>query len=109
MRSDHLSNPRRGGACIYDKYSLAWKISDIRYCLLDIIVFQESIANWLCNFISSYESPSQPTDVFDQFPDNIELTLDELTNQNPFAIVVLGDFNENQGTGTNTTKRHTRN
>ena len=40
-----------------------------------------------------YQSPSQPTDIFDQFADNLELALDEVANHNPFLIVVLGDFN----------------
>ena len=68
------------------------KILDIKY-LQECIVFQVLIANKLCNFISLYRSPSQPTDIFDQFADNLELTLDEVANHNPFLIVVLGDFN----------------
>ena len=51
------------------------------------------IANKLCNFISLYRSPSQPTDIFDQFADSLELTLDEVANHNSFLIFVLGDFN----------------
>ena len=31
-----------------------------------------------------YRSPSQPTDIFDQFADNLELTLDQVANHNPF-------------------------
>ena len=31
--------------------------------------------------------------MFDQFTDNLELTLDEVANHNPFLIVVLGGFN----------------
>ena len=55
--------------------------------------FPLSIANKLCNFISLYRSPSQPTDIFDQFADNLELTLDEVANCNLFLLVVLDDFN----------------
>ena len=54
---------------------------------------QVLIANKLCNFISLYRSPSQPTDIFDQFADSLELTLDEVANHNSFLIFVLGDFN----------------
>ena len=91
VRSDHPSNSRRGGVCIYYQ-SLALKILDIKY-LQERIVFQVLIANKLCNFISLYRSPSQPTDIFDKFADNLELTLDEVANHNPFHIAVLGDFN----------------
>ena len=76
---------------------------DIKY-LQERIVFQVLIANKLCNWISLYRSPSQPTDIFDQFADNLELTLDEVGNHNPFLIVLLGDFNVIQKTGTHMTK-----
>ena len=76
---------------IYNQ-SLALKILDIKY-LQECIVFQVLIANKICNFISFYRSPSQPTDIFDQFIDNLELTLDEMAKHNPFLIVALRDFN----------------
>ena len=91
MRSDHLSNSRRVDICIYYKQSLALKTLDIKY-LQECIVFQVLIANKLCNFISLYRSPSQLTDISDQFTDNLELTLDELASHNPFLIVISGDF-----------------
>ena len=92
MRSDHPSNSKRGGVCIYYNQSLDLKKLDIKH-LQECIVFQVLIANKLCNFISLYRSPSQPTDIFDQFVDNLELTLDEVANNNPLLVVVLGDFN----------------
>ena len=92
VRSDHPSNSRQGGVCIYYNQSLALKISDIKY-LQECIVFQVLIANKLSNFISLYQSPSQTTDIFDQFSDNVQLSLDEVANHNPFLTVVLGNFN----------------
>ena len=92
VRSDHLSNSKRGGVCIYYNQSLALKILYIKY-LQECIVFQVLIANKLCNFISLYRSPSQPSDIFDQFTDNLELTLYGVANHNPFLIVALGGFN----------------
>ena len=46
-----------------------------------------------CNFISLYRSPSQSSHSFEEFPDNLQLSLDKISNQNPFLTVVLGDFN----------------
>ena len=40
-----------------------------------------------------YRSPSQPTNIFDQFANILELALDEVPNHNQFLIVVLGDLN----------------
>ena len=47
----------------------------------------------MCNFFCLYRSPSQTQDIFETFSDNLELTLDTLTNKNPFLIVAIGDFN----------------
>ena len=76
MRSEHLSNSRKSSACIYYK-PFTLKILDIKY-LQEGIVVQVLIENKLCNFISIYRSPTQPTDSFDQFVDSLELTLDEV-------------------------------
>ena len=45
------------------------------------------------NFLCFYRSPSQTRDTFESVADNLELTLDTLTNNNPFLIVGIGDFN----------------
>ena len=92
VRFDHPSNSIQGGVCIYYNQSFALKISDIKY-LQECIVFQVLIANKLSNLITLYRSPSQTTDIFDQFSDNVQLSLDEVANHNPFLIVVLGNFN----------------
>ena len=47
----------------------------------------------MCNFLYLYISPSQTRDIFETFADKLELTLDTLTNKNPFLIVAIGDFN----------------
>ena len=51
------------------------------------------ISNKLCNFISLYRSPSQSSDEFKNFVYNLDLTLETLTQKNPFLTVMIGDFN----------------
>ena len=51
------------------------------------------ISNELCNFISLYRSPSQASDEFENFVYNLDLTLEALTQKNPFLTVIVGDFN----------------
>ena len=51
------------------------------------------ISNKLCNFISLYRSPSQSSDEFENFVYNLDLTLEALTQKNPFLTVIIGDFN----------------
>ena len=47
----------------------------------------------ICNFISSYRSPSQSSGTFEDFVDNFKLILDNFANKRPYLLVVLGDFN----------------
>ena len=87
VRSDRTSSSRRGGVFIYYKQSLVFKILDTTY-LQECIVFQVSVRNKLSHFISLYQSPSQTTDLFEHFADNLEFTLDKVAGHNSFLIVV---------------------
>ena len=44
-------------------------------------------------FLSLYRSPSQSHEEFDIFLQNFESDLDYISNQNPFLVTILGDFN----------------
>ena len=57
---------------VYITKSLALKILGIKY-LQECPVFPVLIANKPSNFISLYRSASEPTDIFDQFADNLEI------------------------------------
>ena len=50
------------------------------------------ISNKLCNIISLYRPPSQSSDEFENFVYSLTLTLEVLTQKNPFLTVILGDF-----------------
>ena len=64
---------------------------DVHY-LQECLIFEILISGKSYNFISLYRSPSQSSDSFEEFADNF-LSLDKISNQNPFLTVVLGDFN----------------
>ena len=51
------------------------------------------IGNKLCNIISLYRSPSQTTDEFENFMNNLNLTLESVTEKKPFLTILLGDLN----------------
>ena len=55
--------------------------------------FEMMISNKLCKFISLYRSPSQSTDEFENFVYDLDLTLEALTQKNPFLTVITGDVN----------------
>ena len=71
--------------------------NDIHY-LQECLIFEKLIGEKSCNFILLYRSPSQSfeesfEDSFEEFADNSQLSLDKISNQIPFLMVVVGDFN----------------
>ena len=92
IRSDHPSNNKRGGICIYYKHFLPLRILNVQY-LQECINFEMKIGDKVCNFISLYRSPSQTLDNFETFSKNFELNLENIVHRNPFLVVVIGDFN----------------
>ena len=61
--------------------------------LSECILFQFQIGSTICIFVSVYRSPSQTADNFDSFLDNLKLNLDAVTDNNPFLVVAISDFN----------------
>ena len=57
------------------------------------ISFELQVVSKIWKFASLYQSPSEPSDDFEEFIDDFELTLDTLAESNSHLIVVLGDFN----------------
>ena len=51
------------------------------------------VGDKLCDFIAPYRSPSQSQDLFESFKENLELNLESAVQNNPFLVVLLGDFN----------------
>ena len=96
LKADHASNSKRGGVCVYYKSSLALRLIDAHY-LQECLIFETLIGGKSCNFISLYRSPSQSSDSFEEFADNLQLSLDKISNQNPFLTVVLGDQTTYEG------------
>ena len=63
MHSDHPSNKKRGGVCIYYKRFLPLRIIDINW--LNVCVRLElMVGDTFCYFIALYRSPSPSQDPF---------------------------------------------
>ena len=71
VRSDHPSNNKRGGVCIYYKASLPHRVIEICF-LQEYIIFEMMIDGKQCNFVALYRSASQDQDEFDFFSKNLE-------------------------------------
>ena len=89
--SDHPSNIKRGGVCIYYKSSLPLRVTNIGY-LHECLSFELQIGDKICNFLALYRSPSQSQDDFETFADNFEMTLELLAQKNPFLLRAIGDL-----------------
>ena len=92
VRAIHPSGNRRGRVCVYYKETLPIKMLDINY-LQECICFDLKIGSKLYSIVSLYRSPSQTRDEFDEFLTNLNLTLETITQKNPFVTVTIGDFN----------------
>ena len=92
FRADHPSGNRRGGVCIYYRESLPIKLLNVNY-LKECICFDLKIGKKLCTIVALYRSPSQSLDEFENFLNNLNLTLESITQKNPFLTIVIGDFN----------------
>ena len=92
MRSDHPSNKKRGGVCIYHKSYLPLIIIDINY-LNQCVRFELMVGDTLCHFIGLYRSPSQSQDQFESFKESLELNFESAVQNNTYLVVLLSDFN----------------
>ena len=91
-RADHPSGNQRWEVCIYYKESLPIKMLNINY-LQECICFDLKIGSKLCTIVSLYRSPSQSANEFDNFLSKLNLTMESITQKNPFLSVVIDDFN----------------
>ena len=90
IRAGDPSEDKRGGVCIYCKYTLPLKVFDI-HIVQECINFEIKIENKLCNFIVLYRSPSQSQDTFESFIDNLELNIDAIAAKNQYQTMAYNN------------------
>ena len=94
IRSDHPSNAKPRGVCIYYKSSLPLRVINIGF-LHECLSFELQNGDKICTFVALYRSPSQSQDDFETFVDNFEMTFELLAQKSPFLLAAIGDFNAN--------------
>ena len=90
--SDHPSITKRGGVCVYYGTYLPLREININY-INECIVFDIKLGDKICSFVVLYRSPSQPSNEFESFLKNLELTLDCLMQNTLYIVVLLIEFN----------------
>ena len=91
IRSDHPSNTKHGGVCLYYKNYLPLRVQNISY-LKECLNFELKIGDKSCNFIALYRFPSQSQDDFET-SNNFEITLETLAQKGSFLTTTIGGFN----------------
>ena len=84
-RGDHPNDVKRGGVCLYFKDSLA--------ILDECIISELTIGRKKVFFVVVYRSPSQNSESFYSFLENLELIIQNLKNKRPHYMILTGDFN----------------
>ena len=82
-----------------DVGEFAFIIESLPIILLNINYIQECICFDLkirrkrCIVVSRYRTPSQSVDEFEEFSNQINLTMESVTQKNPFLTVAISNFN----------------
>ena len=92
LRSDHPSDTKRGGVCIYHKETMSVKVLNLSL-LPECLVCEVSIQNKRGFLVTMYRSPSQSHDCFQNFLNEFEKLLSSIAEKKSDFTVIVGDFN----------------
>ena len=97
IRSDHPSNTKRGGVCIYYKESLAVRLVGI-ISLPECLVCEVTVQNIKGYIVVMYRSPSQSSIESESSLSGFEDMLSSVLFSKSQFTVILGDFNARSST-----------
>ena len=92
-KENHPQNVKRGGVGLYVKDSLPSKNRPDLVTLPECVVCEIQLKRKKYFFVVVYRSPSQNQGEFENFTLNFELLLSKIHAENPFCVVITGDFN----------------
>ena len=93
LQSDHPSNIKRGGVCMFYKDYLPVIRRDDLCALTECIVAEVNLGTKSLFFTCNYRYPSQTVDEFESYCQNPHLTLTNIDDTSPFSSVLIVDFN----------------
>ena len=93
IKNNHPQNMKRGGVGLYIKDSLPSKNRSDLVTLPECIVYEIQLNRKKYFYAVIYRSPSQGLEEFDNFTINFELILSKMHAENPFCVIITGDFN----------------
>ena len=93
FRSDHPSNSKIGGTCLYFREGLPIKRRGDLEELQESIVTEITISRKKVFFVTLYRSPSQNSAQFEVFLDKLQRIVEKIQAENPHSLILTGDFN----------------
>ena len=93
IRSDHPSDSKKGGVCIYYKEHIPLILRDDINTLDNCLVTEIRSQNEKCFLTCIYRSLSQNQDEFKNFCINFDILLNSINDKLPLCSIVTGDFN----------------
>ena len=93
FKNNHPQNVTRGGVGLYVKDSLPTTERIDLVTLPECVVCEIQLNRKKYFFVVIYRSPSQDQDEFDNFAIRLELMLSKMHAENPFCVIITGDFN----------------
>lgn len=93
LRSDHPSNTKRGGVCIFYKEHLPFVRRDDLAYLDECLVGEIKIKNSKCFITCLYRSPSQTVEETYIFTSGLEKICSDIALESPKCSIVIGDLN----------------
>ena len=92
-RSDHPSNTKTGGVCLYVREGLANKRRGDLELIQEMVVTEINIARKKLFFVAIYRSPSQNSEEFENFISRLQMAITRIQSERPHAIIITGDMN----------------
>ena len=93
IRCDLSSNHTHGGVLIYHKIDLSVRNRPDLCLTLNTIVLELSISRKKLFFVCSYRRNGQTQQEYTSYCEKIGEMLDKIDSENPFSIILTGDFN----------------
>ena len=93
IKNNNPQNVKRGGVGLYIKDSFPSANRPYLVTLPECIVYEIQLNKKKYFFAVIYRGPSQGPEEFDNFTTNFELMLSKMHAENPFCVIITGDFN----------------
>ena len=90
--SDHPSNTKTGGVCVYFREGLPIKRRNGLEILQEAVVTEINLLRKKILFVAICRSPSQNNQHFKPFMDKLQIMWGNVQRDRPYSIIVTGDF-----------------